>query len=130
MIFAATSRFIQHRYFNVHTVVFSQATSNSTELIEAAVSSIDLLYREGFEYKKAGVLLHDLIAQKHIQKTLFDTQDDAKTGRLMRTIDSINRRGDCTVRWAAEGTDKPWHTQFKRLSNKFTTRWDQLPVVS
>lgn len=130
MIFAATSRFIQNRYFNMHTVTFPSATSDTTLLIEAAVSAMDLLYHEGLEYKKVGVLLHHLTARNHVQKTLFDTGDNAKTERLMQTIDAINRRGDCTVRWAAEGIDKPWHAQFKRLSGKFTTRWDQLPVVS
>jgi len=126
----ATSRFIEHRYYNVHTTVFPTATFDSAELVQAATASIERIYREGFDYKRAGVLLHELTPQEHVQRTLFDTADRARAGRLMRTLDAINRRGDCTVRWAAEGIDKPWHTQFKHLSPKFTTRWDQLPVVS
>lgn len=126
----ATSRFIEHRYYNVHTTVFPTATFDSAELVQAATASIERIYREGFDYKRAGVLLHELTPQEHVQRTLFDTADRGRTGRLMRTLDAINRRGDCTVRWAAEGIDKPWHTQFKHLSPKFTTRWDQLPVVS
>ncbi len=126
----ATSRFIEHRYYNVHTTVFPTATFDSAELVQAATASIERIYREGFDYKRAGVLLHELTPQEHVQRTLFDGADRARAGRLMRTLDAINRRGDCTVRWAAEGIDKPWHTQFKHLSPQFTTRWDQLPVVS
>jgi DNA polymerase V len=129
-VFVATSRFIKNRYFNVHTTAFLTATSDSSELVTAAVSSIEAMYREGFDYKRTGVLLHNLVGQERIQRTLFDMADREKAGRLMRTIDTINRRGDCSVRWAAEGLSKPWHTQFRRLSGKFTTRWDQLPVVS
>ena len=55
----------------------------------------------------------------------FRGQSDIDAG-----VDSINLRGNGSVRLAAEGLAKPWHTKFKHLSPKYTTRWDQLPKVS
>ena len=53
-----------------------------------------------------------------------------KSKRLMKAIDRINLRGDCSIIWGAEGISKPWHTKFNRLSPKYTTQWDQLVKVS
>jgi DNA polymerase V len=97
--------------------------------VEAAVLSIDKIYRDGLQYKKAGVLLHELVDENHVQKDLFDTADHNKTKRLMQAIDRINAKEDVGIHWAAEGFEKPWHVKSQRLSQKFTTRWDQLPEV-
>lgn len=129
-VYVTTSRFIEHPYFNAHTTHFPTATNNSMELVETAVVSIDRIYRKGLEYKKAGVLLHELVAEGRVQKDLFDTADREKTNRLMQAIDRINAKEDVGIHWAAEGLIRPWHVQFKRLSRKFTTRWDQLPEVT
>jgi DNA polymerase V len=128
-VYVTTSRFIEHPYFNAHTTHFSVATNNSMELVDAAVASIDKIYRQGYEYKKAGVLLHELVAENRIQKDLFDTTDRDKTKRLMQAIDCINAKEDVGIHWAAEGLARPWHVKFQHISKKFTTHWDQLPEV-
>ena len=84
----------------------------------------------GYEYKKAGILLHNLVPAKHVQLNLFDAVDRDRSKRLMQAVDAINLRSDAGVRWGAEGIQKPWHARFNRLSHKYTTRWDQLPLVS
>lgn len=128
-VFVTTSRFIENRYFNSHTTHFPVATNNSMELVETAAVSIDRIYRNGYEYKKAGVLLHELVEENHVQGDLFDTTDRDRTKRLMQAIDRINAKEDVGIHWAAEGLKRPWHVQFKHMSRKFTTRWDQLPEV-
>lgn len=128
-VFVTTSRFIEHPYFNAHTTHFPVATNNSMELVETAVLSIDRIYRKGLAYKKAGVLLYDLVAENRIQKDLFDTTDRDRTKRLMQAIDRINAKETVGIHWAAEGLVRPWHVQFRHMSKKFTTRWDQLPEV-
>ncbi|MBP8606185.1 MAG: Y-family DNA polymerase [Phycisphaerae bacterium] len=129
-VFAATSRFIQKRYFNACTIEFPVQTSDSVELIRASLDALGKIYRSGYQYKKAGVLLHHLGDEAKVQKCLFDVADRDKSRRLMRAIDAINARSGCSICWGAEGLEKPWRTQFNRLSPKYTTRWDQLPVVS
>jgi DNA polymerase V len=129
-VFITTSRFIQKRYCNAAAYEFGVQTNDSMEIIRAALSALEKIYRKGYEYKKAGVLLYHLVDETKVQGNLFDTADREKSKRLMQTIDAINFRGNCPIHWGAEGLLKPWHTQFKHLSQKYTTRWDQLPKVS
>lgn len=129
-VFINSSRFIQNPYFNSAAYEFPVQTADSMEIIRAALAAVDRIYRDGYEYKKAGVMLHNLVNENKTQRSLFDDLDREKSKRLMRTIDAINLRGNCPVRWAAEGLTKPWHARFNHLSPKYTTRWDQLPSVS
>jgi DNA polymerase V len=128
-VFITTSRFIKKRYFNSYSIEFPVQTNDTTEIIQEALCGLKQIYRKGYEYKKAGVLLHNLVPEKKAQGNLFDPVDRAKSKRLMKVIDAIHLRGVCPVRWGAEGLKKPWHTQFNHLSPKYTTRWDQLPTV-
>ena len=129
-VFITTSRFIEKRYFNSYSIEFPVQTNDTQEIIQAALSGLKRIYRKGYEYKKAGVVFHNLVNENKVQGNLFDTVDRVKSKQLMQAIDAINYRGSCPVHWGAEGLHKPWHTQFKHLSPKYTTQWDQLPMVS
>jgi DNA polymerase V len=128
-IFVTTSRFIKNKYFNSHTTEFAVSTNNTTELIRAAILSIDKLYRRGYQFKKCGVILIGLVPEDRMQRGLFDNAEREKAARLMRAIDAINAKVSSPVRWAVEGIDQPWQVKFQRRSNRYTTRWDELPMV-
>jgi DNA polymerase V len=125
-VFVTTSRFIENRYFNSHTVEFDAATNDTMELIRAALLCIGRLYRKGFAFKKTGLILSGLVPEKQVQKNLFDNIDREKTQRLMRAIDTINTRLNYPIRWAAEGLNQPWKVKFNRRSCRYTTCWDEL----
>jgi DNA polymerase V len=129
-VYVTTSRFIKNKYFNAHTIDFPVATSDTKELIGGALSCIDRLYRRGFLFKKAGIVLSGLVSEERIQGNLFDTVDRAKSRRLMQVIDAVNTRLNCPLRWAAEGVNQPWKVKFNRRSYRYTTRWDELPPVA
>jgi DNA polymerase V len=129
-VFVTTSRFIKNKYFNSHTFVFETATSDTTELIQAAMSSIEKLYRKNYKFKKCGVVLLGLVGEDRVQRNLFDKTDRQKSRRLMRVVDAVNARIDTPIYWAAEGLAKSWHVQFRRRSRKFTTCWRELPEVA
>ena len=129
-VFVTTSRFIKNKYFNSHTVAFETATNDTTELIRAALSSIERLYRKNCKFKKCGVVLLGLVSQDRIQRNLFDETDREKSRRLMRAVDAVNARVDSPIYWAAEGLSKDWHVKFRRRSKRFTTCWDELPEVA
>lgn len=128
-VFITTSRFIEKSYFNSSTIEFPVQTNDTQEIIQEALSGLKTIYRKGYEYKKAGIILNNLVDENKIQANLFDTVDRDRSKRLMKAIDAINYRGICPVRWGAEGLAKPWHAQFNHLSQKYTTQWDQLPKV-
>ena len=67
-----------------------------------------------------------------LQSSLFeDHQAKGKSVRLMKTLDSINARyGAQALRVAATGTDQAWKMKSENVSPKYTSHWDQLPLVS
>jgi len=129
-VYVTTSRFIESRYFNSHTVEFAVATSDTIELIRNACRCIDRLYRKGCAFKKCGIIFNALVPENRAQKALFDNADRLKSQRLMRVIDSINTRLNSPLQWAAEGLAQSWRVKFKRRSCRYTTRWDELPEAA
>lgn len=128
-VYVTTSRFIKNRYFNHCTVEFDVATNDTVQLIRGACGCIDRLYRKGYVYKKCGIVLSDLVPENRVQMDLFDKTDRLKSRRLMRAIDTLNAKFDKSLRWAAEGLRQPWRVKFNRRSKRYTTCWDELPVL-
>jgi DNA polymerase V len=128
-VFVTTSRFIKNKYFNSHSIAFDTPTNDTTELIRAASSGIERIYREKCLFKKCGVILLCLVPENKVQHNLFDRTDKEKSRRLMKVVDMINARSSTTIRWAAEGMEKKWHVEFKRRSPRYTTNWDELLKV-
>jgi len=133
IVFVMTSRFVnkRKRYFNSHTVTFPAATNYTPELIDYAAKAVEQLYRKGFQYNKAGIILGDLVPEDSVQGNLFDEVDRQKSRRLMQAVDAVNARLPFTpLRWAAEGINQPWQAKFSKRSRRYTTRWDELPEVA
>ena len=119
------------QYSNALTLKLPIATDSTADLIRCALQGIRAIYRDGYHYKKAGVMLIGLVPVSQTQADLFDEQDRGKSKRLMSALDSINDRwGTGTLHYASSGFTKAWKTQFHRRSPAYTTDWDALPVVT
>ena len=131
-VYVMTSRFVnpRKRYFNSRGVYFPVATNYTPELIEYATGAIERLYKKGFLYAKAGLILGDLVPEGRVQGNLFDQADRRKSRRLMQAIDAVNLKlPDSPLIWAAEGIDQPWQAKFAKRSKRYTTQWDELAEV-
>ncbi len=130
-VFLTTNTFKEGpQYSNALTVKLPVATDTTHELIRSALVGIRKLYRDGYQYKKAGVMLTGLVPLSQVQTDLFDRQDRARSKQLMSALDAINDRwGDGTLRYAASGITRAWRTQFHRRSPVYTTDWNDLPLV-
>ena len=131
-VYVMTSRFVEprKRYFNSRGVNFPTATNYTPELIEYATRMVERLYKKGFLYTKAGLILGDIVPQGRVQGNLFDRADRQKSRRLMRAIDAVNLKlPDSRLIWAAEGIDQSWRTKFAKRSKRYTTQWDELVEV-
>jgi len=118
------------QYRNALTIKLPVATNTTHELIRSAVQGIRTIYRDGYRYKKAGVILMGLVPVSQIQTDLFDCQDRARSTRLMAALDAVNGRwGAGALQYASSGITKQWKTQFHLRSPTDTTHWDELPVV-
>jgi DNA polymerase V len=131
-VFLMTNEFKDEpQYRNSVTCSLAVGTDTTSELIRAALRGLHTIYRDGYRYKKAGVMFTALIPASQVQPDLFDLQDRPRSKRLMAALDAVNDRwGAGTLEYAASGLTKPWKTQFHRRSPAYTTDWNALPVVT
>ena len=105
-------------------------TANTGKLIQAATAGLKRIYRPGFEYAKAGIMLMEICPADKVQYGLFEQGDCEESERLMKTIDIVNKRyGRGTLRYAQEGFKKDWRMQRKNVTAAYTTSWNDLPKV-
>jgi DNA polymerase V len=109
------------------SVILSAATSFTNELIKPAVAIADRLFSKGTLYKKAGVTLSGIVPDNSIQGNLF-LSDSKNSGRkLMDMIDNVNfSQRDDVLKFAASGTTRNWKMQQNFISDRYTTRWNEL----
>lgn len=118
------------QYATSATMPLHVATQDTVELIRYALQGIEQLFRHGSRYKKAGVILTELVPAPQIQTHLFDRRDRERSRRLMAAIDAINTRwGSGTIGYAAVGLQPRWRMRCVRRSSRYTTRWDELVVA-
>lgn len=105
-------------------------SQDSREIVTVAVSLLETIWRPGFRYAKAGVMLSDICEPRQEQGDLFATPTaPARSAKLMETIDKLNAHDRGTVFLARQGTRKRWTMRRGRLSPSYTTRWSDIPVA-
>lgn len=120
------------QYSNGIVIPLPDPTDDTRILIAAALCGLKHIYRPGFWYKKTGVALIDLRDAGVVQRSLFDTygDDPARAKSLMRTMDALNKKmGSNTLGTAVAGIHKRWAMRAENKSPRYTTCWDELPVV-
>ena len=129
-VFLSTNRFKPDtpQYSNSLLMVLPEPTASTPILIKHSLNNLEKIYRSGFEYKKAGVMLAEIMPEAYRQGNLFSQNNDDR--KLMDALDGINAKwGRSTVQYAATGFKKAWMFKREQLSKAYTTQWDQLPVV-
>lgn len=143
MVFIRTSpfRLKDAQYSNGVTVPLCTPTSNTHTLLRATLAGLRSIYKPGFRFAKAGVMLVDLVPEGvHQAEFDFNASDTvAHAGdemqSLMRTVDELNRRfGRGSVKVASAGASaspKPagWTMRQERRTPAYTTCWADLAVV-
>jgi DNA polymerase V len=131
-VFVMTNAFTEEpQYRNSVTCTLPVGTDTTSALIRAALRGLRTIYRGGYRYKKAGVMVTALVPASQVQPDLFDQQDRPKSKRLMAALDAVNDRwGAGTLQYASSGLTKTWQTQCHHRSPAYTTNWDELPVVN
>lgn len=96
----------------------------------AALHGLRRIYRGGYAYQKAGIMLTGIIPASSRPHTLFDdVPGQEKSHALMGTLDRINRSmGSGTIKFLGEGIDKSWSMRRQNVSKRYTTEWDELAV--
>lgn len=135
LVFIHTSPFRRQdrQYARSITVPLRRPTADTLHLADVAITALQAIYRPGYNYAKAGVMLLDLQDQAVKQGELDLDEPGADRGRLMAAMDAINRRhGRGAVHAASAGTTgdrREWAMRQQRRTPHYTTDWRQLPIA-
>ncbi|MEH6999330.1 MAG: Y-family DNA polymerase [Limnobacter sp.] len=120
------------QYSANHHVSFGVPTDDTRLISDLAVQVIKHLFKPGFVYKKAGVMLTGLTEKANHQHDLFaDTTGQEKSAKLMKALDEINGRfGRDSLITASSGYNRSWAMKCGNRSPKYTTCWAETPITS
>ncbi|WP_394181463.1 translesion error-prone DNA polymerase V subunit UmuC [Marinomonas posidonica] len=127
-----TSPHIPHEPFYAKTlsVELPNPTDDTRDLLDVANVIFNRIWRSGFRYMKAGVMLSDFYEHGAFPTDLFDSAThNAKSKQLMIVVDHINQSGLGNLFFAAQGVTPQWSMKREHLSPCYTTQWKDLPLV-
>ena len=129
-VFIETNRFTRGpQYSPTQAMDLSPASNNTKHIVRAAVQGLKEIHREEFKYKKAGVMLLDLVDADHALPSLFDHLDP-KDDALIEAFDQINRQqGPGSINFGNAGLSSGWRSNSAYQSPRYTTEWASIPVV-
>ena len=104
-------------------------TNDSLEVNRWADYLCERMFKKGYQYKKAGVMLSEIspVTQRQGDLLELETTSNAK---LMQALDTLNQRfGRGTVKVSTQGSFTEWQMLQERKSPNYTTSWDEIPAV-
>lgn len=115
------------QYANGVVVDMPYPTDDVRLLTQAAVGVLDRIFRPGFKYSKAEVMLLNLCQPNEYSDDLFATSQSPEATRVMAVLDRINQRwGGGILRTASVPLSPNWGMRREMISQSYTTRLDQL----
>ncbi len=120
------------QYYRHVIIPLPVASSSTPEIIHYALLGLQSIFREGYSYKKAGVIVSEIVPENQVQQNLFDDVDRVKHSKLMAAVDILNSKmGRDLVRISAQGTDKKeWKLRQESLSPSYTTKWPDILEIN
>ena len=131
-VFIRTSPFDKNRryYSNSKTIDLAIPTSNSIELIKNAVKALTDIYKYGYAYQKAGIILSGLKDANQNDQNLLTPLLENKSKKLMKAIDYTNTKyGRYAISIAQAGLSKGWKMRREHSSKIDTASFDSLPKI-
>lgn len=132
MVFVRTNYFdTQHEQYAQNIMIQSAFPTNSTiEIVRMAKQGLKQIFKSGYRYKRAGVLVMNLVEMTGHQLDLFE-QSDPKHRSLMKAIDTINHQyGSQKIRLGSQDTGRIWKMKQEHLSPHYTTRLEDIMPVN
>jgi DNA polymerase V len=126
------SKEVTSRASSTTMVLLSLPTDRDSDLIRAAITGLEKIYRSDLTYSKSGVILSDLSRADARQIDIFVNNDHEpdRQDKLSGVIDHLNTHwGYGTIQYAATGTQKKWRSRAVLRSPNYTTSWEECPVA-
>lgn len=129
LVFIHTNNFRENQpqYWKNTIVQLPIPTSDTLEIVEYALSGLKTIFMEGYQYKKAGVIITEITT--NAQLGLFDSIDRDKRERLMQVVDKINGKHQHHVKLAIQGSGRDWKLKQEQLSKRYTTDINEVIII-
>ncbi|HKO78695.1 MAG TPA: Y-family DNA polymerase [Flavobacterium sp.] len=114
-------------YFNM-AMTLPYASNSTLTITNAAVEMLKKLHKgnEGIRFKKAGVILTELIDENQKQFHLFE-EENPKHLALMKVMDRLNHKiGDTKIKLASQNLSLTWNMNQNHLSPRYTTNFKDI----
>lgn len=133
MVFIHTNNFRNDlpQYFKNCVIELQEPTNNTMEIVHYALIALRNIYREGYLFKKAGVIITEIVPSDAIQGNLFNSTDREKLKRLMNVVDRLNQGFTKNkLSLAVQGTNKKWNLKQELLSPRYTTKLSDIITIN
>lgn len=125
MVFIHTNNFREDlpQYLQNSVIELPVATNSTLEIVKYALIALKQIYKKGYQFKKAGVTITEIIPDAAIQTNIFDNVDREKHARLMSVVDQLNdgfKKNN--LRLAVQEGSRRWRLKQEKLSPCYTTR--------
>jgi DNA polymerase V len=119
------------QYVRSIIVKLPSPSSDTSVLIRHSLKGFNIIFKEGYQYMKCGVEVHELVPESQIQLNLFSDQETQKKKTIITTMDNLNKRlGKNLVRYALQSSDKQYKLRADYLSKRFTTDLNEILEVN
>ena len=134
-VFMQTNRFRSDlpQYYSFLKSRFETAVNNTQEIVSAALSLMDTAWKDGYGYKRAGVIVSEIVAEDEVQGSLFDSVTDEsrqRENRISEIMDRVNTGGRNLLRVATQrGGHYADGIRREHCSKLYSTDWSELLEV-
>jgi DNA polymerase V len=143
LVFIRTSPFRKvPQYSRSHVQPLVRPSADTRQIVGAALEGLGKIFRPGFDYAKAGVMLMDISSASQVQAELgFDDPEQTLPStpqrdpqRLMAALDAVNQRwGKHTMKLGSNRLNpqvpRGWVMKQERRTPRYTTLWEEMPLV-
>jgi len=123
------------QYYNSRSVEFPNGVNETNIMIKYARMALEQIYREGFQFKKCGIIVNEIHPETQNQLDLFaprppDVPEHDRLHSVLKIMDKINaEQGTDVVKFASCGLEKHWQMKSEMKSRRYTTHWKELLEV-
>ena len=111
--------------------MLDEPTDDPIRIVKTAKILLGSIYRKDYTYKKAGVILLDLVSRVSRQNLLFEEHGNERRQSFVSAIEEVGARYGHAVNFlAAQGVGHSWQMKRESRTPRYTTCWEELPVVS
>ena len=131
-VFIMTNRFRedQPQYSNSRTLALDEPTDDPIRIVQNSKLLLRDIFRSGYAYKKAGVILLDLIPSAIRQTLLFEEHDNPRRKDFVNAVEeAASQYGGGGAFWGGQGIGKQWRMRREMRSPRYTTCWADLPTA-